>query len=146
MVDNFEEMSLTPEEVRKHPLENAWTLWFFKVILMLVTLDEQCMVSLNYSFFQNDKSRTWEENQRPIITVTTVEDFWSLYNHIETPSKLPFGSDYSLFKVLVPPDTNILQPYSLRKGSFQTGRTHGMPLVEGGWWGWIGENLILLTL
>ena len=100
MVDNFEEMSLTPEEVRKHPLENAWTLWFFKVILMLVTLDEQCMVSLNYSLFQNDKSRTWEENQRPIITVTTVEDFWSLYNHIETPSKLPFGSDYSLFKVL----------------------------------------------
>ena len=47
---------------------------------------------------KNDKSRTWEENQRPIITVTTVEDFWSLYNHIETPSKLPLGSDYSLFK------------------------------------------------
>ena len=56
---------------------------------------------------QNDKSRTWEENQRPIITVTTVEDFWSLYNHIETPSKLPFGSDCSLFKVLVRPDTII---------------------------------------
>ena len=74
-----------------------------------------------------------------------MEDFWSLYNHIETPSKLPFGSDYSLFKVWMPPDTNILQPYSLRKGSFQTGRTHGMPLVEGGWWGWIGENLIMLT-
>ena len=50
-----------PERLRKHPLQNAWTLWFFK----------------------NDKSRTWEENQRPIITVTTVEDFWSLYNHIE---------------------------------------------------------------
>lgn len=57
------------------------------------------IIKINYSFFQNDKSRTWEENQRPIITVTTVEDFWSLYNHIETPSKLPFGSDYSLFKV-----------------------------------------------
>ena len=27
-----------------------------------------------------------------------MEDFWSLYNHIETPSKLPPGSDYSLFK------------------------------------------------
>ena len=50
-----------PELLRKHPLQNAWTLWFFK----------------------NDKSRTWEENQRPIITVTSVEDFWSLYNHIE---------------------------------------------------------------
>ena len=66
-----------PEKVVKHPLENAWTLWFFK----------------------NDKSRTWEENQRPIITVTTVEDFWSLYNHIEVASRLPPGSDYSLFKV-----------------------------------------------
>merc|ERR1712240_64811 len=82
VVDNFEEMSLTPEEVRKHPLENAWTLWFFK----------------------NDKSRTWEENQRPIITVTTVEDFWSLYNHIEVASRLPPGSDYSLFKEGIFPD------------------------------------------
>merc|ERR1719369_1475619 len=40
-----------PEKMIKHPLQNAWTLWFFK----------------------NDKARTWEENQRPIITVTTVE-------------------------------------------------------------------------
>ena len=104
------------------------------------------IIPLELFLFQNDKSRTWEENQRPIITVTTVEDFWSLYNHIETPSKLPFGSDYSLFKVIVPLDTNTSQPYPLRKESFQTGRTHGMPLVEGGWWGWIGENLILLTL
>jgi len=54
------------EKIIKHPLQNAWTLWFFK----------------------NDKSRTWEENQRPIITVTTVEDFWSLYNHIEVASRL----------------------------------------------------------
>ena len=30
-----------PERYIKHPLQNAWTLWFFK----------------------NDKSRTWEENQ-----------------------------------------------------------------------------------
>ena len=54
-----------PERRRKHPLQSAWTLWFFK----------------------NDKSRSWEENQRPIITVTTVEDFWSLYNHIEVQSQ-----------------------------------------------------------
>ena len=58
-----------PERLRKHPLQNAWTLWFFK----------------------NDKSRTWEENQRPIITVTTVEDFWSLYNHIEVSRLLLQG-------------------------------------------------------
>jgi len=72
----------SPEKTIKHPLQNAWTLWFFK----------------------NDKSRSWEENQRPIITVTTVEDFWSLYNHIEVASRLPPGSDYSLFKEGIFPD------------------------------------------
>ena len=88
-----------PEPLMKHPLQNAWTLWFFK----------------------NDKSKTWEENQRPIITVTTVEDFWSLYNHIEVvfkfedqmiismftfqvSSKLPTGADYSMFKEGIFPD------------------------------------------
>lgn len=71
-----------PEKVVKHPLQNSWTLWFFK----------------------NDKSRSWEENQKPIITVNTVEDFWSLYNHIEVASKLPPGADYSLFKEGIFPD------------------------------------------
>lgn len=80
---NEDEASIgAPEKYIKHPLQNAWTLWFFK----------------------NDKSRTWEENQRPIITVTTVEDFWSLYNHIEVASKLPVGADYSMFKEGIFPD------------------------------------------
>ena len=91
LVDRIEEIKLNhaadvglgePEKYIKHPLQNAWTLWFFK----------------------NDKSRTWEENQRPIITVTTVEDFWSLYNHIEVASRLPPGADYSLFKEGIFPD------------------------------------------
>ncbi len=82
MSENGGEVMSSPEKVVKHPLQNAWTLWFFK----------------------NDKGRTWEENQRSIITVTTVEDFWSLYNHIEVASKLPPGSDYSLFKEGIFPD------------------------------------------
>ena len=87
LADKMENVGLStevvdPEKIIKHPLQNAWTLWFFK----------------------NDKARSWEENQRPIITVTTVEDFWSLYNHIEVASKLPSGSDYSLFKEGIFPD------------------------------------------
>merc|ERR1719469_121351 len=82
VTENGDSSLASPEKIFKHPLQNAWTLWFFK----------------------NDKSRTWEDNQRPIITVTTVEDFWSLYNHIETPSKLPASSDYSLFKEGIFPD------------------------------------------
>jgi len=75
-------VELGPEEFLKHPLQNAWTLWFFK----------------------NDKARTWEENQRPILTVATVEDFWSLYNHVSLASNLPPGSDYSFFKEGIFPD------------------------------------------
>ena len=35
-----------------------------------------------------------------IVPVTTVEDFWALYNHIQMPSKLPAASDYSFFQGL----------------------------------------------
>merc|ERR1711997_313952 len=73
--------NLAPEMLIKHPLQNSWTLWFFK----------------------NDKNRNWEDNQRSIITFNTVEDFWALYNHIELASKLNAGCDYSLFKEGVKP-------------------------------------------
>jgi len=71
----------SPELMIKHPLQNSWTLWFFK----------------------NDKTKQWEENQREIITFTTVEDFWALYNHIELASRLAAGCDYSLFKEGIKP-------------------------------------------
>jgi len=70
-----------PEMLIKHPLQNSWTLWFYK----------------------NDRSRSWTDNLRPVITFNTVEDFWGLYNHIELASKLASGCDYSLFKEGVKP-------------------------------------------
>jgi len=92
LVDKMDNVKLTEQDIigtekvekhpLKHPLQNSWTLWFFK----------------------NDKARTWEDNQQSIITVNTVEDFWSLYNHIEVASKLAPGSDYSLFKEGIIPD------------------------------------------
>jgi len=69
------------EEQVKHPLQNEWTLWFFK----------------------NDRTKGWEENQREVATVNTVEDFWSLYNHIEQASRLIPGCDYSIFKKGIKP-------------------------------------------
>ena len=54
-------------------------------------------------FYKNDKSQSWEANQKPVINFDTVEDFWSLYNHIEVASKLQIGSDYSLFKKGIKP-------------------------------------------
>jgi len=70
-----------PELLIKHPLQNSWTLWFFR----------------------NDRNRSWSDNQCPIITFNTVEDFWALYNHIEQASKLSAGCDYSLFKEGIKP-------------------------------------------
>uniref|UniRef100_A0A8C2CNS7 Eukaryotic translation initiation factor 4E family member 1c n=1 Tax=Cyprinus carpio TaxID=7962 RepID=A0A8C2CNS7_CYPCA len=66
----------SPEQYIKHPLQNRWALWYFK----------------------NDKSKSWTENLRLISKFDTVEDFWALYNHIQQPSKIGFGCDYSLFK------------------------------------------------
>ncbi|XP_065172472.1 eukaryotic translation initiation factor 4E-1A-like isoform X2 [Atheta coriaria] len=60
----------------KHPLQNKWTLWYF----------------------ENDRTNTWEKNQKVIASFDTVEDFWSLYNHIKLASELRQGCDYSLFK------------------------------------------------
>jgi len=68
------ELSVPPEI--KHPLQNMWSLWFYK----------------------NDRSKSWEENLMEITTFDTVEDFWALYNHIEVVSKIPIGCDYALFK------------------------------------------------
>lgn len=65
----------------KHPLQSSWTLWYFK----------------------NDRSKDWESNQKKVITFSTVEDFWALYNHIEIASELNQGCDYSLFKEGIKP-------------------------------------------
>jgi len=67
---------ISPEMMIKHPLQNMWSLWFYK----------------------NDRSKSWEENLMEITTFDTVEDFWALYNHIEVVSKIPVGCDYALFK------------------------------------------------
>ncbi|XP_056642842.1 eukaryotic translation initiation factor 4E-1A-like isoform X1 [Diorhabda sublineata] len=60
----------------KHPLQNAWTLWYY----------------------ESDRTQSWEKNQKEIASFQTVEDFWSLYNHIKPSSELKQGTDYSLFK------------------------------------------------
>lgn len=64
------------KNLSKHPLDTAWTLWYFK----------------------NDRDRDWEQNQREVASFDTVEDFWAIINNIEVPSNLAHGCDYSLFR------------------------------------------------
>lgn len=73
--------SLSPEVSPKHPLQHSWTLWYYK----------------------NDRNKTWEENLRNVVTFSTVEDFWAVYNHIESASRLQVGCDYAVFKEGIKP-------------------------------------------
>lgn len=72
---------ITPECLVKHPLQNQWTLWYL----------------------ENDRNKSWEDMQNEITSFDTVEDFWSLYNHIRVASELKQGNDYSLFKKNIRP-------------------------------------------
>lgn len=65
----------------KHPLQNQWTLWYLEM----------------------DRSKSWEDMLNEITSFDTVEDFWSLYNHIRVASDLKAGNDYSLFKKNIRP-------------------------------------------
>lgn len=55
-----------PLALVKHPLEQRWTFWHLNP----------------------DKSLSWSEKQRAVMTVATVEDFWATYNWILPPSGL----------------------------------------------------------
>ncbi|XP_064389693.1 eukaryotic translation initiation factor 4E-like [Halichondria panicea] len=69
---------MAAEEVvpEKHPLQNKWSLWYLK----------------------QDKSKDWKDNLKNVISFDTVEDFWSVFNHIKPPSMIQSGCDYMLFK------------------------------------------------
>nr|CAD7570252.1 unnamed protein product [Timema californicum] len=78
VIDNVDSESVSgvPQPYIKHPLQNMWTLWYY----------------------ENDRNKNWEENQREVTSFDTVEDFWSLFHHIKQASELKQGCDYSLFK------------------------------------------------
>ncbi|XP_014358610.2 eukaryotic translation initiation factor 4E1 [Papilio machaon] len=59
----------------KHPLQNTWSFWMY-----------------------TNTSKDWSENLVEVMTFDTVEDYWSIYHHAKTPSELPIGQDYAVFK------------------------------------------------
>ncbi|KAF8000718.1 hypothetical protein HF325_004507 [Metschnikowia pulcherrima] len=68
----------------KHPLNSKWTLWYTKP--------------------QVNKSETWSDLLKPVITFDTVEEFWGIYNSIPVANQLPIKSDYHLFKEGIKPE------------------------------------------
>ncbi|KAH1055008.1 hypothetical protein J1N35_033073 [Gossypium stocksii] len=67
-----------------HPLEPSWSFWF----------DNPRAKS---------KKATWGSSLRPIYTFSTIEQFWSLYNNMDHPSKLAMGANFHCFKHKIKP-------------------------------------------
>eukprot|EP00164_Ancoracysta_twista_P000086 GFYU01000123.1.p1 GENE.GFYU01000123.1~~GFYU01000123.1.p1 ORF type:complete len:227 (+),score=73.10 GFYU01000123.1:30-683(+) len=72
------------DESQKHPLQNAWTLWYD-------------------SPKKRVSQHAWADQLKKISTVKTVEDFWCLWNNIRVPTRLNSGSNYHFFKDGVEP-------------------------------------------
>ncbi|CAG8499291.1 1076_t:CDS:2 [Ambispora leptoticha] len=68
----------------KHPLFNAWTLWFDNP-------------------GKKASQNTWSQNLKEMITFDSVEEFWGVYNNIVKSSDLASGSNYHLFKQGIKP-------------------------------------------
>jgi len=60
----------------KHNLQNTWKIWYF----------------------ENMKDKQWEDCLRVVSPFHTVEDFWSVFNHIKSASDIRTGGSYYVFK------------------------------------------------
>ena len=68
---------------------------------------------------QQDRAATqanWSNCLREVLTVSTVEDFWGLYNNIELASNLAIGCNYHFFHSGIRPEWE--DPANKRGGSW----------------------------
>lgn len=77
-------LSNKEEFTAKHPLNNKWTLWYTKP--------------------QVNRNENWHDLLKPVITFSSVEEFWGIYNSIPPANQLPMKSDYHLFKEGIKPE------------------------------------------
>ncbi|CAK9437623.1 uncharacterized protein LODBEIA_P20010 [Lodderomyces beijingensis] len=93
------------EFTAKHPLNNRWTLWYTKP--------------------QTNKSENWHDLLKPVITFSSVEEFWGIYNSIPSANQIPLKSDYHLFKEGIRPEWE--DEANAKGGKWQ----HSFPKKEG---------------
>lgn len=68
------------------PLAGSWSFWY------LIRHGKGSVQAANY-----------ENSLHQIATVGTAEEFWSVYGHLQRPSRLPINSDYQLFRKGIKP-------------------------------------------
>lgn len=68
-----------------HPLQNEWCLWYFAPVV------------------RKDQSLDYSKALQFVHKVASVEEFWSLFNHVAKPSVLQNGKSYYFFKEGIKP-------------------------------------------
>merc|ERR1719220_2248602 len=74
--------NIPTENCLRHPLKHSWTFWYFDM---------------------NGGAASWDENLKKVCDVSTIEDFWAVYHHMQEVAALESGCDYALFKTGIRP-------------------------------------------
>ncbi|KAJ5484632.1 hypothetical protein LT330_007951 [Penicillium expansum] len=94
----------------KHPLMHEWTLWFTKP--------------------PSGKGDNWNDLLKEVVTFSSVEEFWGIYNNITPTSELGLKADYHLFKKGVRPEWEDPQNKHGGKWSYQFKDKRSVPIDE----------------
>lgn len=76
---------MTLQNKQEHILSRKWTLWFY-----------------NPNTAKSNKN--WLELLQKVYTIDSIENFWRIYNNIQTPSTLKLKTNYFLFADGVDPE------------------------------------------
>ncbi|KAJ5730878.1 translation initiation factor eIF 4e-like domain-containing protein [Penicillium herquei] len=94
----------------KHPLMHEWTLWFTKP--------------------PSGKGDNWNDLLKEVVTFSSVEEFWGIYNNITPTSELGLKADYHLFKKGVRPEWEDPQNKHGGKWSYQFKDKRSVPIDD----------------
>lgn len=89
----------TKELTHYHPLNGKWTLWYTKPSV--------------------DNSESWADLLKSVVTFSTVEEFWGVYNAVPAARELPIRSDYHLFREGIRPEWEDTQNAKGGKWAYQ---------------------------
>lgn len=83
-------MNIENFSTHKHPLQHSWTMWYDSPN----TSSTKAAPSTGHA---------WQQGIKKIVSFSSVEDFWCLFNNLMKPSNLPIKGNYHLFKEGVMP-------------------------------------------
>jgi len=104
-------MATDGKDNERHPLEHEWVLW------------EHAGGAKN----PND----WKANMKELCSFSTIEDFWTYFNHVPKPSAVFYDGDS---RKKVGPDRKTIEEYSLFKRGIEPEWGDAQNVTGGEWY------------